>query len=67
MSTANEVVVIQREHRVGRVQKLGVENNLDTVRGVVEKLYSPNLVQNWVRQVIGLDFRSVLIRPPFRI
>jgi hypothetical protein len=58
MSTANEIIVIKRKHRVGRVQELGMENDLDTVRGVVEELYSPDLVQNRVRQVIGLDFRQ---------
>jgi hypothetical protein len=66
MGTTNEFVVIQGKHGVGRVQELGVENNLDTVRGVVEKLYPADLVQNRVRQVIGLDL-SVFLCPAVRI
>ncbi|KAL8419057.1 hypothetical protein RB594_002311 [Gaeumannomyces avenae] len=52
MRAAHKVVVVQRQHRVGRVQELRVEDDLDTVRGVVEQLHASDLVQNGVVVVV---------------
>jgi hypothetical protein len=54
VGSTDKVVVIERKDGVCRVQELRVEDDLDTVRGVVEKLYSSDLVQNGIGRVIGL-------------
>lgn len=53
MATSHEIIVVQGKDRVGGVQELRVENNLDTVRRVVEELNPSDLVQNGVFVVIN--------------
>jgi len=53
VSTADKVVIIERQDRAGRVQELGMEDNLDAVAGMVEQLYSADLVQDRVVMVIN--------------
>jgi hypothetical protein len=52
VTTSDKVVVIERKNRVGRVEELGVEDYLDSVRRVVEKLYTSNLVQDRVLMIV---------------
>ena len=52
MGAAHKVIVVKRQHGVGRAQELGMENNLDAVRGMVEELYPADLVQNRVFMVV---------------
>lgn len=52
MGTADEVVIVQRKDWVRRVQELGVENDLDTIRGVVEQLAATELVQDRVLGIV---------------
>lgn len=63
MGTANKVVVIHREDWVTGAQELGVEDNLDTVGGVVEELATADLVQDRiflvVDHVVGNNRRQV--------
>ena len=53
MGAADEVVVVEREDGVGRVEEFGVEDDLDAVGWVVEQLYAPNLVEDGVFGVVG--------------
>lgn len=59
-----EVVVVYREHRVGGVEEFGVEDNLDTVGGLVEELTTANLVKDGVfavvDHVVSDDWREVV-------
>lgn len=52
MGTTNEVIVVERQDRVGRAQELRMEHNLDAVRGVVEELYPADLVQDGVLVIV---------------
>ena len=53
VGATNEVVVIDGKHGVGRAQELGVEDNLDAVRRLVEKLAASDLVENGIFAVVG--------------
>ena len=52
VGAAHEVVVVHRQHRVGRAQELGVEDHLDAVARVVEELDAPQLVEDGVLRVV---------------
>lgn len=54
MGTTDEVVIVQRKYRVSRVQELGMENDLDAVRGVVKQLAASQLIENGILRVIYL-------------
>ena len=62
MATAHELFIVQTKDRIVRVQKVGVENNLHSVAGPVEKLAPTNMQQNGVcsivRHVVGHDWRK---------
>lgn len=53
MTSTHKFFVIQRQNRVITVQKVGVEDNLDTIMGIVEQLDTPDLVENRIISVIG--------------
>ena len=57
MGTTDKVIIIKGQYWVGRVQKFRVEDNLNTVRGVVEELYSSDLVEDRISVVISLISR----------
>lgn len=52
VGTTNEVIVVDREYRVGRAQEFRVEDNLDAVRGLVEELSTADLVEDGVFGVV---------------
>jgi hypothetical protein len=52
MATSNEVVVIEGKDGVCGVEELRVEDNLDAIGGVVEKLHTADLVQNGVLVIV---------------
>ncbi|KAH6611194.1 hypothetical protein Trco_001214 [Trichoderma cornu-damae] len=52
VAAAHKVIIVQRQHGVGRVQKLRVEDDLDAVRRVVEQLHPANLVQDGIFAVV---------------
>jgi hypothetical protein len=54
MRATNKVVVIQWEDWVGRVQELGVEDNLDSVRGMVEELNTADLIKDRIVVIVDL-------------
>lgn len=53
VGAAHELVVVEGQHRVGGIQKLGVEDDLDAVGRVVEELHAPDLVEDRVLGVVG--------------
>ena len=53
MTPAYEFLVVEPQDGIIRVQKVGVEDDLDTVVGVVEKLDAPELVQDRIRRIVG--------------
>lgn len=52
MATSDEIIVVEGKNRVSRVEELGVEDDLDSVRRVVEQLHSSDLVQNRVLMIV---------------
>lgn len=52
MATTDELLVVQAEDGVVRVQEVRVEDDFDTVGSVVEELHAPDLVQNRVVVVV---------------
>jgi hypothetical protein len=53
VTTPDKFFVIEAEDGVIRVQELGVEDDLDTIRIPIEELYSTNLVQDRVVCIVG--------------
>lgn len=53
MTTSDKLLVVETQDRVVRVQEFGVEDDLDTIAGSVEKLDTSDLVQNRVGAVVG--------------
>lgn len=62
MTSSNELFVIETENRVVRVQELGMEDNLDSIRISVEELNSSDLIEDRVVgivcHVVGNDGRK---------
>ena len=56
MTTPDKLFVIQTQDRVVRVQKLGVEDDLDPVILLVEQLSPPDLVQD---RIVGIVLHVV--------
>lgn len=52
MAPTHELLVIQAENRVVRIEEVGVENDLDAVMRRVEELDTANLVEDGVGRVI---------------
>lgn len=52
MATSNKVVVVERKDGVGRVEELRVEDNLDAIGRVVEKLHTADLVENGILMIV---------------
>jgi hypothetical protein len=53
VTSSDEFFVVETENRVVRVQELGVEDDLDSIRVSVEELNSTDLVQDRVVGVVG--------------
>ena len=53
MTTSNKLLVIETQDRVVGVQEFGVEDNLDSVRRLVEQVNSSDLVKNRVGSIVG--------------
>ena len=58
MSAAYEIIVVKRKDGICRVEEFRVENDLDTVGRVIEELDAPDLVQDGVGGIVGLDIRQ---------
>ena len=62
MTTSDKLLVVQTEDRVVRVQKLGMEDDLDAILWAVEQLHSPDLAEDRVagviRHVVRDDWRE---------
>ncbi|KAI6772502.1 hypothetical protein HG530_003460 [Fusarium avenaceum] len=52
MATSDKIVVIEREDGVGRIEELRMEDNLDSIRRMVEKLHATDLVQHRILMVV---------------
>lgn len=53
VAAAHKLLIVQTQNRVVRIQKLGVEHNLDAIRRTVKQMDSSNLHQDRVGSVIG--------------
>lgn len=53
MAAANKLFVIQTENGVVAIQKIWMEDNLDTIAAIVEELHPANLVENRIAGVIS--------------
>lgn len=52
MTTPHKLFIIQPQDRIVRVQKFGVEDNLDAIGGTVKQLHTADLVQDRVASII---------------
>jgi len=53
MAAANKLFVIQTQNGVVAIQKIWVEDNLDTIAAIVEELHPANLVENRIVGVVS--------------
>ena len=53
MAAADKLLVVHTENRVVRVEEVGMEDDLDAVRHVVEELDAPDLVEDRVVGIVG--------------
>lgn len=53
MAAANKLFVIQTENWVVAIQKIWVEDNLDTIAAIVKELHPANLVENRIARVVS--------------
>ena len=56
--TSHEVVVVEPEERVGGVEELGVEDDLDAVGAIVEQLAAPECVHHRVHSIVLGNIRK---------
>lgn len=52
MASSDKLLIVQAQDRVVRIQKVGVEHNLDTIAARVEQLDASDLAQDRVRRVV---------------
>lgn len=53
VAPSDKFLIIHAKHRVVRIEKIRVKDNLDAVVRRVEKPHAPNLIQNGIIRVIG--------------
>jgi len=52
MAASHELLVVQTEDRIIRVQKVGVENNLDPIVACIEELDPSDLIEDGVIGIV---------------
>lgn len=52
MASTNELLIVQTQDRVVGVEEVRVEDHLDAIRGRVEQLHSPDLIQDGVTGIV---------------
>lgn len=58
MGSTNEIVIVERKNRVGRVKEFRMEDHFHAIGRVIEQLHSADLGQNRVRMIIRLEIVS---------
>ena len=48
VAATDKLVILQAEQRVGGRQELGMEDDLDTVRTLIEQLASSKSINDWI-------------------
>ena len=52
MASANKLLVVKAQNRVGTVQKIRMENNFHAIAAVIEQFDAANLVEDWIVRVV---------------
>ena len=52
MASANKLLVVKAQNRVGTVQKVRMENNFHTIVAVIEQFDAANLGKDWIIRVV---------------